>query len=108
MTAALKILHSYNVYLPDVDGGMPFAIGTPSKASRPGVENEILVARRKGFSRPYDQDGVPARAVSSFGTVFPMPAAPTYPLALLARAKSNHILVHHAPFPIVDITVPYL
>lgn len=108
MSAALKILHSYKVYRPDVDGGIPFAIATLSKPSRAGVENEILVARLKGFSRNYAMDGVPVRAVSSFGTVFSTPAAPSYPFALIDRAKSNDILVHHAPFPIVDLAVPYL
>lgn len=108
MSAALKILHSYKVYRPDVDGGIPFAIATLSKPSRAGVQNEILVARLKGFSRNYAMDGVPVRAVSSFGTVFSTPAAPTFPFALIDRAKSNDILVHHAPFPIVDLAVPYL
>jgi rhamnosyl/mannosyltransferase len=108
MSAALKILHSYKVYRPDIDGGIPFAIATLSKPSRAGVENEILVARLKGFSRNYAMDGVPVRAVTSFGTVFSTPAAPTYPFALLGRANANDILVHHAPFPIVDLAVPYL
>ena len=108
MSSPLKILHSYKVYRPDVDGGIPFAIATLSKLSRAGVKNEILVARLKGLSRKYAMDGVPVRAVSSFGTLFSTPAAPTYPFALLSRAKSNDILVHHAPFPIVDIAVPYL
>lgn len=108
MSAALKILHSYKVYRPDVDGGIPFAIATLSKPSRAGVENEILVARLHGLARNYALDGVPVRAVSSFGTVFSTPAAPTYPFALIDRARFNDIVVHHAPFPIVDLAVPYL
>jgi rhamnosyl/mannosyltransferase len=108
MSAALKILHSYKVYRPDVDGGIPFVIATLSGPSRAGVENQILVARLKGMARNYALDGVPVIAVSSLGTIFSTPAAPTYPFALIDRARSNDIVVHHAPFPIVDLAVPYL
>src|SRR5262249_12684627 len=108
MSTPLKVLHTYKVYRPDVDGGIPFAIASLSKMSPTGVRNEILVARLKGLSRKYAMDGVPVRAVFSFGTLFSTPAAPTYPFALLRRAKSNDILVHHAPFPVVDIALPYL
>jgi rhamnosyl/mannosyltransferase len=108
MSAALKVLHSYKVYRPDVDGGIPFAMATLSRPSPAGTQNEILVARLLGMARKFELDGVPVRAVSSFGNLFSTPIAPGYPFTLMDRVKSNDILVHHAPFPIVDVTVPYL
>lgn len=108
MSAALKVLHSYKVYRPDVDGGIPFAMATLSRPSPAGTQNEILVARLLGMAREFELDGVPVRAVASLGNLFSTPIAPGYPFTLMDRVKSNDILVHHAPFPIVDVTVPYL
>lgn len=108
MGAPLKVLHCYKVFRPDVDGGIPFAIATLSKPSLSTTQNEILVARLRGTERNYEMDGVSVQAVSSWGNVFSTPIAPTYPLALMKRIKSSDILVHHAPFPIVDITLPFL
>jgi hypothetical protein len=48
-------------------------------------------------------DGAPVEAVTSLGTYFSTPLAPTFPLILLRRARTVDILVHHAPFPFVDV-----
>jgi len=98
----LKILHTYKVFRPDIDGGIPFAIATLSRPAET-VANTILVARRFGLSRSYVSDGVPVEAVASLGTFFSTPLAPSFPLQLLRRARSVDILVHHAPFPLVDV-----
>jgi glycosyltransferase involved in cell wall biosynthesis len=108
MSAELKILHSYKVYRPDLDGGIPFAIATLSNPNVSRNRNKILVARLRGSARKYDYDGVPVRAVSSWGTIFSTPLAPAFPFELIRRARESDILVHHAPFPIVDIAMPYL
>ena len=65
MSAALKVLHSYKVYRPDVDGGIPFAMATLSRPSPAGTQNEILFARLLGMARELELDGVPVRAVAS-------------------------------------------
>lgn len=98
----LKILHTYKVFRPDIDGGIPFAIAALSRPAET-VANTILVARRFGLNRSYVSDGVPVEAVASFGTFFSTPLAPSFPLKLLRRARSVDILVHHAPFPLVDV-----
>jgi glycosyltransferase involved in cell wall biosynthesis len=108
MSSALRILHSYKVYRPDIDGGVPSAIATLCQTPKDEAENRILVARRKGFARRYDIDGVPVEAVASFGTALSTPLAPTFPFALLRHAKSSDIVVHHAPFPIADLAMPWL
>jgi hypothetical protein len=97
-----KILHSYKVDRPGIDGGIPFAIAA---LSRPvdTVANTILVARRCGKGRRYMSDGTPVGAVTSLGTFFSTPLAPTFPLILLHRARTVDIVVHHGPFPFVDV-----
>jgi rhamnosyl/mannosyltransferase len=103
----LRILHSYKVYRPDIDGGIPFAIAALSRPAD-GLENRILVARRRGKGRRYLWDGVSVEGVSCFGTFFSTPLAPAYPLTLLRRVRSADILVHHAPFPLVDAISNFL
>ena len=71
----LKILHTYKVFRPDIDGGIPFAIAALSRPAET-VANTILVARRFGLGRSYVSDGVPVEAVASLGTVFSTPLAP--------------------------------
>lgn len=103
----MRILHSYKVYRPDIDGGIPFAIAALSRRTD-GLENSILVARRRGKGRRYLLDGVSVEAVSSFGTFFSTPLAPAFPMTLLRRVRSADILVHHAPFPLVDAVSNFL
>lgn len=100
----MKILHTYKVYRPDIDGGIPFVIDTLCRFVD-GAANSILVARRFGWGRRSISDGTPVEAVTSFGTLFSTPLAPTFPWRLLRRARSADIVVHHAPFPVVDIAL---
>lgn len=104
----MKILHSYKVYRPEVDGGIPFVMAELGRMSEIGINNSILVARRKGLARNYQHDGVDVEAVTSLGTLFSMPLAPTFPIRLLQRARSCDAVVHHAPFPLSDLAVAHL
>ncbi len=104
----MKILHSYKVYRPEVDGGIPFVMAELSRMSEIGISNSILVARRQGLARNYQHDGVDVEAVTSLGTLFSMPIAPTFPIRLLQRARSSDVVVHHAPFPLSDLAVAQL
>ncbi len=108
MTQPLTIVHSYKVYRPDLDGGIPFAMATLAKGTAGGLHHKILVARLKGAGRSLTVDDVPVEAVTSFGNVASTPMAPTYPLALLRAARDADVLVVHLPFPIADITIPLL
>ncbi len=104
----LKVLHSYKVYRPDVDGGIPYVIATLARLTRERIDNRILVARRKGYFRQLVVDGVPVEAVTSFGTLFSTPLAPTFPGMLASRAGSCDILLHHAPFPLADLAMSFI
>jgi len=104
----LRVLHSYKVYRPEVDGGIPFVIATLTRPDADGGEDRILVARLKGRSKRYAVDGVPVEAVASFGTLFSTPLAPSFPFALRHAARSCDIVVHHAPFPLADLALATL
>jgi rhamnosyl/mannosyltransferase len=104
----LKVLHSYKVYRPDVDGGIPFVVATLTGPGAEDIENEILVARGKGFASRYHVDGVPVEAVTSLGTLLSTPLAPSFPFTLARRARSCDIVVHHSPFPLADVAMSAL
>ncbi len=104
----MKILHSYKVYRPEVDGGIPFVMAELGRMSAIGIDNSILVARRQGLARNYRHDGVDVEAVTSLGTLFSMPIAPTFPIRMLQRALSADVVVHHAPFPLSDLAAAQL
>jgi rhamnosyl/mannosyltransferase len=104
----LKILHSYKVYRPDIDGGIPFVIAALSRLADKDITNGILVARRVGKARRYVIDDVPVEALSSLGTIFSTPIAPAFPLVLIRRTSAVDIVVYHAPFPLADIASSFL
>jgi rhamnosyl/mannosyltransferase len=98
----LKVLHSYKVYPPDSDGGVPAIIASLTRATGSIIHN-VLIARSCGRYRRYKLHDVPIEAAASLGTLFSTPLSPSFPLLLLRRARSTDILVHHAPFPLVDV-----
>lgn len=106
--AHVKVLHSYKVYRPDMDGGIPFVIATLSKPAGDDIENHILVARLKGPARNIEVEGVPVEAVASWGTVFSTPLAPSFPGALARHARQSDVVIHHAPFPLADLALARL
>src|SRR4051812_2852539 len=102
---AVKIVHAYKIYRPDVNGGIPAAIAMLCLCNATGSTNEIVVARRFGWFRKYLFDDAPVVATTSFGTLFSTPLSPTFPINLISRAKTADILVHHAPFPLTDLAI---
>ena len=107
-TRPLKILHTYKVYRGDLEGGVPSVISVLSRESRQSIENYVLVARTRGRFRRETIDGTPVEAVGSLGTLFSTPLAPTYPFTLSRRAPDFDIVVHHAPFPLADLSISRL
>ncbi|MCP1831679.1 rhamnosyl/mannosyltransferase [Bradyrhizobium sp. USDA 4532] len=87
---------------------MPSVISVLNRESREAIDNRVLVARTRGRSRSEIIDGTPVEAVGSLGTLFSTPLAPTYPLTLSRRALDFDIVVHHAPFPLADLSVSRL
>lgn len=99
-----KILHTYKIYKPEVEGGIPEVIATlVSRDSE--LSSSILVARKFGFSRTSQIDGAHVTATGSLGNLFSMPVSPAYPIAFGKYARQADIVVHHAPFPLSDIAI---
>jgi glycosyltransferase involved in cell wall biosynthesis len=103
MAPVMRILHAYKIYLPDVHGGVPHVIAMLAKLPRSGFQTFVLVARHFGFGRRYVIDGAAVSAVTSLGTLFSTPLALSYPFVFARRARMVDLVVHHAPFPLLDI-----
>jgi glycosyltransferase involved in cell wall biosynthesis len=102
----MRVLHAYKVFRPDIDGGIVSIIAIACSKSSPDVSSSILVARgRPGFGRTFDSDLVKGRAVASLGTLFGMPVAPGFPIALSAGMRQADVVALHLPFPLNDIGI---
>jgi len=101
----VHVLHSYKIYKPDVDGGIPAVISVLTQMAAPDVENEILTARKFGWFRRLSDGAAAVTAVTSLGDISSLPFAPTFLYWAMARAKASDVLVHHVPFPLTDLAV---
>ncbi len=104
-TKKTRVLHTYKIYKPEADGGVPAVISVLTARSGPGIDNEVLTARRRGWFRRLTDGVTPVTAVSSLGDIFSLPVAPSFPLWVIARARKTDILVHHVPFPLTDLAI---
>jgi glycosyltransferase involved in cell wall biosynthesis len=104
----VRILHTYKIFKPEVEGGVPEVISNLTRGAPKEFQNSILVARSRGLSRTYEFENVPVTACSSLGTLFSMPIAPSYPCTLALRSRRVDLVVHHTPFPLTDLAVPAL
>src|SRR4051794_27365538 len=107
MSAAdsLRILHAYKTYRPDTEGGIPAVMSSLAHAPDLNASHSILTARRFGFGRRFELEGVPVEAVTSFGNLFSSPLAPSYMPMFVRRARTADIVIHHAPFPFNDLAI---
>lgn len=103
-----RVLHTYKIYKPDVGGGVPAVISILTTLAAPGIENEVLTARSRGWFRRVTDGATPITAVSSLGDISSLPVAPSFPLRVIARARTSDILVHHVPFPLTDLAIAAL
>ena len=101
----MRILHAYKIYRPDIEGGIPAVMSSLAQGSDAHTTHSILVARRFGTARRCTLDGIPVEAVGSLGTLFSTPLAPGYMPALVHRARSVDVVVHHAPLPLNDAAI---
>lgn len=97
----MRALHAYKIYRPDVYGGIPNVIATLGGIE--GVKRLVLVARGLGLRRQFRDGADDITAVTSFGTLLSTPMAPSYPFVFARRARAADLIVHHVPFPLVDI-----
>ena len=100
-----NVLHAYKVYRPEVEGGIPGAIAAIARAVGPPFTHSILVARDRGRSACDVVGGIPVRRSASLGTLWGLPFAPGYPVALARAAAKADLVALHAPFPLGDLGV---
>jgi len=103
----LRILHSYKVFPPDVVGGITEVISYVTEGMAPRHESSLLVARGRGWGRRYTWDSLPVEALFSFGTVFSIPIAPSFPFVLTKRSRQADLVALHQPFPLNDFGVSF-
>lgn len=101
----MRVLHAFKIYRPDVEGGIPEAIGALAAGMQPRKQSDILVARGRGFGRRHTVDGVPVEAVGSLGTLLSTPLAPSFLFRLAQRARAADLVALHHPFPLNDLGV---
>lgn len=101
----MRVLHAFKIYRPDVEGGIPEAIGALAAGMRPRKQSRILVARAWGFGRQQTFDGVPVEAVGSLGTLASAPLAPSFPFRLAREGRASDLVALHHPFPLNDLGV---
>jgi glycosyltransferase involved in cell wall biosynthesis len=101
----MRALHAYKIYWPDGYGGIPQVISALARVD--GIERSLLVARRFGLGRSFHDGTDDVTAVSSLGTLFSTPVSPAYPFAFARKATKVDLVVHHAPFPLVDLALLY-
>lgn len=104
----MRVLHTYKIFKPEVEAGIPAVIDCLTRDAPNAIQNSILVARARGLPRKYELFGVPVSASGSLGTVFSMPIAPGYAISLGQRLSKIDLLVHHAPFPLTDVALAML
>lgn len=97
----IRAIHAYKIYRPDIRGGIPHVIAALGGID--GIDRQVLVARRFGLRRRFRDGADFVDAMSSMGTLFSTPMAPAYPWVLARRARRADLVVHHAPFPLVDL-----
>ena len=103
--ARLKVLHLYKIFLPDIKGGIPTAIRQLAVGMKEGCAPMVLAARGAGTPEWIEIDGIPVRRSLSLATVLSLPIAPLYPFRLWQMARRADVVVHHVPFPLVDLAV---
>ena len=101
----LGVVHAFKVYLPDVRGGIPTAIRQIVVGTAKHCRSSVLATRELGHPRTFMVEGVPVRRSLSLATVLSLPIAPLYPLRLWRMASRADVVVHHVPFPLVDLAV---
>ncbi len=100
-----SVLHAFKVYKPDIEGGIPNVIESIATGVTDGFSHEILVARDQGPGRRDRVGGVAVTRLASAGTLWSLPLAPAYPLALARASAGADILAVHAPFPLADLSL---
>lgn len=99
----LRVLHAFKIYYPEVYGGIPYAIEQAMQVRPDLFDHQLLVCSTDPDASDNRMEGV--TRVRSFGNLFSLPIAPTYPLRLWQRMRDADIVILHAPFPLADLVL---
>ncbi len=99
----LSVLHIFNDCYPDLFGGALSVIRDICAGLKDAFTACVLVCSKSSGQRRIVVNGVTVERVRSFGDVWSLPAAPTYPLRLWREAADHDLLALHAPFPLADL-----
>jgi glycosyltransferase involved in cell wall biosynthesis/ABC-type polysaccharide/polyol phosphate export permease len=102
-TRRLSVLHIFNDCYPDLFGGALSVIRDICAGLKDAFAACVLVCSRSSGQRRIVVNGVTVERVRSFGDVWSLPAAPTYPLRLWRQVPDHDLLALHAPFPLADL-----
>jgi len=99
----LSVLHIFNDCYPDLFGGALSVIRDICAGLKDAFTACVLVCSKSSGQRRIIVNGVTVERVRSFGDVWSLRAAPTYPLRLWREAADHDLLALHAPFPLADL-----
>jgi rhamnosyl/mannosyltransferase len=94
-----RILHACPAYRPDAYGGIATAVAHLCTAW-PGSLPSVMTCGADGASTV---DGVRVRRAACFGSLYPRPAAPGWPMRFWQEARRADLVVVHAPFPAAEV-----
>jgi glycosyltransferase involved in cell wall biosynthesis/ABC-type polysaccharide/polyol phosphate export permease len=97
------VLHIFKVYYPDLFGGTLSVIRDICAGLKDIFAVAVLVCSKSGGQQHIVVNDVKVERVHSFGDVWSLPAAPSYPLRLWRRIADHDLLALHAPFPLADL-----
>lgn len=103
--ARLRVLHAYKIFMPDIKGGVPTAIRQLAVGMAADCAATVLATRAWGTPEWVEIEGVRVRRSLSLANVLSLPIAPFYPLRFWQMARRADVVVHHVPFPLVDVSV---
>lgn len=98
-----SVLHIFKIYYPDLFGGTLTVIRDICASLKDAFASAVLVCSQSAGPRELVVNDVPVERVRSFGNLFSLPTAPTYPWRLWRRIAKHDLLALHAPFPLADI-----
>lgn len=98
-----SVLHVFKVYYPDLFGGTLSVIRDICAGLRERFKAKVLVCSKSTRGITVGTDGTIVERVSSFGDLFSLPIAPTFPWRLWRRIADHDLIALHAPFPLADL-----
>ena len=102
---AVRILHAFKVFAPDMHGGIGEAIARIAEGTPSGDSVSLLVCRHLGLGSTLDVGGLAVERTTTLARFSSLPISPGYIPVFRKRLQNADVIAFHAPFPFVDIGV---